>query len=116
MEDLIDSEFDPTCPLPDTGDVRAYMREGVLKKTVDRIFSSLAAGCPNLTVVVLKVDGRTVYRYEDDGTYPFLRSKQIDLHCQTNVVGMAVERHMVKHCEPCSEILELQNFGFPMLR
>jgi hypothetical protein len=116
MEELLDFEFDPTRLLPNPGELRAYKREGVVKKTVDKIFSSLAASCPNLTVVVLKVDGRTVQRYEDDGTHPFLRSKQIDLHGQTSVAGMAVEQHMVKHYEPCSEILERDNFGFPMLQ
>jgi len=54
--------------------VRAYKRERVIKRTVDKIFSSLAASCPNLTVVVLKMGDRTVERYEDDGTHPFLRS------------------------------------------
>jgi hypothetical protein len=96
--------------------VCAYKRERVIERTVDKIFSSLAASCPDLTVVILKVDGRTVERYDDDGTHPFLRSKQIDLHGQTRVVGMAEELHMVKHCEPCAEILESDNFGFPSMQ
>lgn len=75
MEELRDVEYpaEPYCLV--TADVvRAYKRERVIKRTVDKIFSSLAASCPNLTVVVLKMGDRTVERYEDDGTHPFLRS------------------------------------------
>jgi hypothetical protein len=97
-------------------DLRTYRRETVIKRTVDKTFSALAVSCPDLTVVVLKVDGRTVDKPEDDGTHPFLRSKQTDLHGQTTYVGVPVEQHMIKHYEPCSEILEPDNFGFPMLR
>jgi hypothetical protein len=116
MEELNDIESPPRprFQMPETA--RAYKRERVIKRTVDKIFSSLAVSCPSLTVVILKVDGRTVERWEDDGTQSFLRSKQIDLYGQTRVVDMFVEPHMVKHHEPCAEILEPKNFGFPMLR
>jgi hypothetical protein len=42
----------------------------------------------------------------------FMRSKQIDLFGHTTVVGMPVEPHMVKHYEPCSDILEPDRFVF----
>jgi hypothetical protein len=116
MKELNDVESHPHPGFQTQETVRAHKGERVVKRTVDKIYSSLAANCPHLTVVVLKVDGRTVEMWEDDGTHPFLRSKQIDLHGQTNVVGMAVEWHMVKHYEPCSEILQRENFGFSMLQ
>lgn len=40
-------------------------------------------------------------------TYAFIRSEQIDLYGNMSVAGMAVETRMVKHYEPCSDILDL---------
>jgi hypothetical protein len=111
MKELNDVGFPPGILFLKQETVRAHKRERVIKKPVDRIFSSLAASCPDLTVVVLKVNG-ILEMSEDTGTHPFLRSKQIDLYGQTRVVGMAEELHMVKHHEPCSEILEPNSFGF----
>lgn len=42
-----------------------------------------------------------------DATYAFIRAQQIDLYGNLSTVGMAVETHMVKHYEPCSDILDL---------
>lgn len=39
----------------------------------------------------------------DNATYAFIRSKQIDLHG----IASTVATHMVKHYEPCSDILDL---------
>lgn len=51
-------------------------------------------------------DGSIMPQYED-ATYAFIRSKQTDPYGNTSTVGMAVETRMVKHYEPCSDILDL---------
>ena len=43
----------------------------------------------------------------DDTTYASIRSKQTDLHGNPSTVGMAVEMHMLKHYETCSDVLDL---------
>lgn len=48
----------------------------------------------------------TMPQYED-ATYALIRSKQTDPYGNTSIVGMAVETRMVKHYEPCSDILDL---------
>jgi hypothetical protein len=77
----------------------------LVRDTVDNIFSSLATGCPDLAVVAIHVSAAL---RRDDGIRCFLRSNQIDLLGQTNFVITPVELHMVKHFEPCSDILELE--------
>jgi hypothetical protein len=73
-------------------------------------FSTLAMSCPTLTAVVVKTCW--CIPKDDYKVYAFLKSKQIDLYGHTTVVGMPVEPHMVKHYEPCSDILEPDRFVF----
>lgn len=82
--------------------------QGLAKRTADMVFSTLAVNCPAFTVVVIKTT--QVYPHTNPGTHAFLRSKQIDLYGRSSIVGMSVEPFMVKHCEPCSEILDADNF------
>lgn len=80
------------------------------KRTADMTFSTLAMSCPTLTAVVVKTCW--CMPKDDYKVYAFLKSKQIDLYGHTTVVGMPVEPHMVKHYEPCSDILEPDRFVF----
>lgn len=109
-----------------------HWRQRLAKITADKILSELANSCPELMAVVIEFeDDRIVHvalrsdsdgdeddidddddnnwtmPQHDDATYAFIRSKQIDLYGNTSTVGMAVETHMVKHYEPCSDILDL---------
>ena len=96
-----------------------------MKSTADKVLSELANSCPELMAVVIEIEDdrvvapRDLDSDDDDGdddwtmpkhedlTYAFIRSKQTDLYGNTSTVGMAVETHMVKHYEPCSDILDL---------
>lgn len=88
----------------------AQHREHLIKRTADKILSTLASSCPRLKVVVIE----TMWEYSRDNSAvrAFLRSKQTDLYGRTTVVGMPVELCMVKHYEPCSDILEPDRFVF----
>jgi hypothetical protein len=88
---------------------RAGERTRVIKSIVDKAFASLAISCPDLAVIVLATMGNFS---ADDGTHSFLRTKQIDLRGETTFIGMPIGHHMIKHYEPCSEILEPEKFGF----
>lgn len=88
----------------------AQRREHLVKRTADKILSTLAPRCPKLKVVVVE----TTWEYGQAGyaVRAFLKSKQIDLYGRATVVGMPVELCMVKHYEPCSDILEDDRFVF----
>lgn len=70
----------------------------------DRVFSTLAVCCPKLTAVVVMTEG------DYSSASAFMKSKQTDLHGLTTIVDMVVEPHMVKHFEPCSDVLEPVKF------
>lgn len=80
------------------------------KRTADMILSTLVVDCPGLAAVVI----RTTWGESEavPSVHAFLKSKQIDLYGRVSIVGMAVELCMVKHHEPCSEILESEKFIF----
>lgn len=84
--------------------------ERLIDSTADHIFASLATRCPDLEVVAFHMPEFT----SQDKPYTFLRSKQTDLRDHETFKGTAVESSMVKHHEPCSDILrpEQLNFGF----
>ena len=86
----------------------AQRREHLVKRTADKILSTFASSCPRLKVVVIE----TAWEYgrDDYAVRAFLRSKQTDLYGRTTIVGMSVEPHMVKHYEPCSDILYPDEF------
>lgn len=88
----------------------AHRLEHLVKRTADKILSTLASDCPRLNVVVIEIAWQ--YGRSDHSVHAFLKSKQIDLFGHTSVVGMPVEPHMVKHYEPCSDILEPDRFVF----
>ena len=110
-------------------DTEQNWRQRVSKSTADKVLSELANSCPELMAVVIEIeDDRIVALQEshpgsggnfdddddnwsmpkhEDATYGFIRSKQTDLYGNTSIVGMAVETCMVKHYEPCSDILDL---------
>jgi hypothetical protein len=105
-----------TVPLNNDLSTEAYVKEVqklaqrrgyLVKRMADKILSTLASDCPRLKVVVIEAAcqyGRV--------NYAFLKSTQIDLYGHTTIVGMLVEPHMVKHYEPCSDILEPDRFVF----
>jgi hypothetical protein len=78
----------------------------LFQTTADTIFSTLVPSCARLTVVVFETYG------DAEGTYAFLMLKQIGLNGQMAVVGTPVEPRMVKHYEPCSDVLKDANFAF----
>jgi len=83
-------------------------RARAIYSIVDKVFTSLAIDCPHLAVIVLVTMGKF---HQDDGVDTFMRAKQIDSSGESTFTGMPVEHHMVKHYEPCSEILEPEKFG-----
>jgi hypothetical protein len=104
-------------------DSKQDWRQRLAKSTADKILSELADSCPELKAVVIEIeddralasesdsdldsdDGKIMPEYKD-ATYAFIRSKQTDPYGNTSTVGMAVETPMVKHYEPCSDILDL---------
>lgn len=89
--------------------VRAGKRIRLIKSIVDNAFASLAIGCPNLVVIVLETMG--IFG-EDDGVHSFTRIKHIGMHGESTFIGTPIENHMVKHYEPCSEILEAEMIAF----
>jgi hypothetical protein len=103
-----------TTELQSKRDNEQHWIQRLAKSTADRILSGLANDCPDLMAIVIEIeDDRPVdvetrrTRYRDDMTYAYIRSKQIDLYGITTTVGMPVETHMVKHYEPCSDVLDL---------
>jgi len=88
----------------------AQRREHLVKRTADKILSTLASDCPSLKVVVIETTWQ--FGRDDYSVRAFLKSRQIDLFGHTTVMGMPVEPHMVKHYEPCSDILEDDKFVF----
>lgn len=113
-------------------DSEQHWIQRLAKSTADKVLSELANSCPKLMAVVIEVeDDRLVASHsrsnsdgndgdDDEGngtnyimpkycdaTYAFIRAQQIDLYGNMSTVGMAVETHMVKHYEPCSDILDL---------
>jgi len=99
------------CPRRDS--VQRWFQR-LAKSTADKILSELANNCPDLTAIVIEIKedrGRdpNTGRWPESASasYAFIRSKQTDLYGCTAIVGMAVETHMVKHYEPCSDVLDL---------
>jgi hypothetical protein len=112
-------------------DKEQHWRQRLAQSTADKILSELSNSCPELMAVVIEMkDDRLValsHSYShlhsvggfghdganwtmpkrEDLIYAFIRSKQTDLYGNTFTVGMAVEACMVKHYEPCSDILDL---------
>ena len=88
----------------------AHLREHLIKKSADTILSTLASACPRLNVVVIET--KWMYGKDNYAVRAFLKSKQTDLYGRTTIVGMPVELCMVKHYEPCSDILEPDRFVF----
>lgn len=82
----------------------------LVKRAADKIFSTLASTCPRFVALVIEARCVPESRLCGFQAYAFLKSKQTDLYGHTSVVGMAVEPHMVKHYEPCAEILEPERF------
>lgn len=108
-----------TAPLSKDASIEAHVKEAqdmerrrelLVKSTADKIFSTLASACPKLKVVVIE----TAWQYgrDDSAVRAFLKTRQIDLYGHTTIVGVPVEPHMVKHYEPCSDILESDRFVF----
>jgi hypothetical protein len=90
-------------------DERARTRGRLVKSTADKIFSSLAIGCPQLTVVVIEMQGPEP---EDDWVHSFLRSKQVGADGETTIVGLAGEENEIHPYRSCSDILPGYGLGF----
>jgi hypothetical protein len=114
-------------------DSQQHWSQRLARSTADKILSELVDSCPELMAVVIEIeddrvealresrpdsgsdsdgdldddDDNSIMPRHDDATYAFIRSKQIDPYGNTSIVGMAVEARMVKHYEPCSDILDL---------
>jgi hypothetical protein len=106
-------EFPSAEDLRSRRDNEQLYKQRLAKSTADRLLSELANNCPELAVVVIEIEDNRRFSSDDgtvpdyDGTtYAFIRSKQTDLYGNTSIVGMAVETHMVKHYEPCSDVLD----------
>lgn len=85
-------------------------REHLVQSAADKIFSTLASRCPRLKVVV--IESTWGCDLDDFAVRAFLKSERISLYGYLTAVGMPVEPCMVKHHEPCSEILEPDRFVF----
>ena len=94
----------------------AFQLGHLVKRPADKVFSTLASTCPHF--VALVIEAKCVPETQESGrlrgfqAFAFMKSKQTDLYGHTSVVRMAIEPHMVKHDEPCAEILEPERFPF----
>lgn len=88
---------------------RAQKRTHSIQSNVDKVFASLASGCPNLSVIVFATHGPC---REDSGVHSFRRSKRIHHRDETTFLGAPIEQDMIKHYEPCSDILGPEDVGF----
>jgi hypothetical protein len=107
-------EIPMTTELQSKRDSEQHWMQRLAKRTADKILSELANDCPHLMAIVIEIDDDKVVdpetrtmRWPNDLSYAFIRSKQTDLYGITATVGMPVETHMVKHYEPCSNVLHL---------
>nr|OQO16616.1 hypothetical protein B0A51_14117 [Rachicladosporium sp. CCFEE 5018] len=76
-----------------------------------KVFQELGVGCPRLRVVVVEAWEMP----QDDtpdyfATFAFLRASQTDVYGCTRAVAVEEPLHMIKHHEPCSDILEPEKF------
>ncbi|OQO00825.1 hypothetical protein B0A48_13512 [Cryoendolithus antarcticus] len=76
-----------------------------------KVFQELGAGCPRLRVVVVEAWEMP----QDDSpeyfaTFAFLRASQTDVYGCTRAVAVEEPMHLIKHHEPCSDILEPERF------
>nr|OQO19521.1 hypothetical protein B0A51_12177 [Rachicladosporium sp. CCFEE 5018] len=77
----------------------------------NKIFHELLPACPRLRVVV--VDAWEMPQDEAPGhfaTFAYLRASQTDVYGCTRAVAVEEPLHMIKHHEPCSDILEPEKF------
>jgi len=78
----------------------------MMQQLADGIFNELYESCPKF--VALVIDQRTLDEHCTTVDVPrsgFLRARQTDICGRTKAVGVPIEPHMIKHYEPCSEIL-----------
>ncbi|KAK4541738.1 hypothetical protein LTR36_007447 [Oleoguttula mirabilis] len=78
-----------------------------MQQLADKIFQRLATPCPRFAALVLEVRGDD----DDSGSlrplqYGYLRGARTDMYGRTAAVGIPIEVHLIKHHEPCCEVLE----------
>ena len=80
----------------------------LVKRLADKTFAELLEHCPKLVALVIEArepgdDGFSADRRKTG----FLRAKQIDLCGRITAHATYTQVHMIKHVEPCSEVLEV---------
>ena len=77
-----------------------------MQQLTDKIFERLGTSCTRLTALIFDVRAL----HDDCGRpvlwYGYLRGTQFDNYGRKATVSIPIERHMIKHHEPCSEILD----------
>ncbi|KAK5136360.1 hypothetical protein LTR08_003486 [Meristemomyces frigidus] len=82
-------------------------READFQQIANRILGALCDSCPNLNALV--IDARRTDQDcsdQDVRQFGFLRARQTDICGRVTAVGVPIKAHLIKHYEPCSEILE----------
>jgi hypothetical protein len=94
--------------------MRELTLQHVLKTVADKIFQALVPTCPKFLAVILDVQGDFLRSAFDQSYLPhaFIRSKQIDPAGRSTCVGAPVKPTMVKHYEPCFDLLDPEAYFF----
>ena len=84
----------------------------VFTLAANKVFQTLGTGCPGLTVLLFRAqdvefvgDGYETY----DHLFAFIRSLKTDESGHATYEAVSVEPHMLKHYEPRSDILDMEN-------
>ena len=80
----------------------------LVKRLADKTFAELLEHCPKLVALVIEArepgdDGFSADRRKTG----FLRAKQTDLYGRITAHAEYIQVRMIKHVEPCSEVLEV---------
>jgi hypothetical protein len=88
--------------------MRKLALQHVLKTVADKIFQALVPTCPKFMAVILDVQGDFDHFAFSKPYLPhaFIRSKQTDPAGRFTYAGAPVKATMVKHYEPCFDLLD----------
>jgi hypothetical protein len=89
-------------------EVRKLALQHVLKTVADKIFQAPVPTCPKLLAVILDIRGESDSSASGKPYMPFafVRSKESDPTGRSMYVGTPVKATMVKHYEPCFDLLD----------
>jgi hypothetical protein len=97
------------CPRRPFDDIEEYSDatvDHVFTQAASKVFQTLSPSCPAFTTLLFRAQ-EIDYDASADYLFGFIRSVRIDDSGDPIYEATAVEPHLLKHYEPCSEILDL---------